>query len=253
MDDLAHVRTGAGPPLVLVHGVGSNRRMWDPVMDRLAAERDVVALDLPGHGDSPADGRPATVAALAGAVAELAAGLGLAPGGWHVAGNSLGGGIALELGRRGHVASVCALSPVGFATPRERAYGHGSLVASRALARALAPVAGAVTAGAVRRALISGQLAGQPARIPPADAAHALRGLAAAPGFDQALEAGMAYRAVGPGPACPTTIAWGDRDRLLLFAARAPAPGGCCPRPATWSCPAAGTCRPGTTRLRSPR
>ena len=61
-------------------------------MDRLAAERDVVALDLPGFGASaPLDGEP-TVEALADAVAGLASDLGL--DGWHVAGNSLGGGIA---------------------------------------------------------------------------------------------------------------------------------------------------------------
>ena len=40
----------------------------------------------------------------------------------------------------------------------------------------------------------------------------------AAPGLRPRPRAGVAYRAVVPGPACPTTIAWGDRDRLLLFA-----------------------------------
>jgi pimeloyl-ACP methyl ester carboxylesterase len=50
---LAYDRTGRGEPLVLLHGQGfSRRRCWDPIVDALAADRDVIA-DLPGHGDSP--------------------------------------------------------------------------------------------------------------------------------------------------------------------------------------------------------
>ena len=45
---LAFDSRGAGPPLILLHALGADRRVWDPVMDRLSAERDVVALDLPG-------------------------------------------------------------------------------------------------------------------------------------------------------------------------------------------------------------
>ena len=49
---LAHVRRGSGPPLALIHGIGSQWQMWQPVLDRLTREREVVALDLPGFGDS---------------------------------------------------------------------------------------------------------------------------------------------------------------------------------------------------------
>ena len=49
---LAHVRRGSGPPLVLIHGIGSQWQMWQPVLDRVSREREVVALDLPGFGDS---------------------------------------------------------------------------------------------------------------------------------------------------------------------------------------------------------
>ena len=45
---LNHVRRGAGEPVVLVHGLGSWWRVWEPVLDRIAAEREVIALDLPG-------------------------------------------------------------------------------------------------------------------------------------------------------------------------------------------------------------
>src|SRR4051812_50074003 len=74
---LAYVRRGSGPPLVLVHGIGSQWQMWEPVLDRLARERDVVALDLPGFGDSPPLPGTPSVEALARAVADFLGELGI--------------------------------------------------------------------------------------------------------------------------------------------------------------------------------
>ncbi len=107
---LAHERSGSGAPLVLVHGLGHNRGAWDPVRDALADERDVVAVDMPGFGESAPlpDGTRATVEAIADAVAATVAELGIENP--HVAGNSLGGAVALELG-----------------PPRRGALGHGHL------------------------------------------------------------------------------------------------------------------------------
>src|SRR4051794_36676393 len=98
---LAHDRTGAGPPLLLLHGLGSCKEMWRPVVPLLAGERDVIAPDLPGFGESPRG--PGTVDGLADAVVAFADELGL--DGWHVAGNSLGGGVALAVGARGRARS----------------------------------------------------------------------------------------------------------------------------------------------------
>ena len=50
---LAYDRIGSGPPLVLLHGVGHRRQAWGAVLDRLTPHRDVIAVDLPGHGESP--------------------------------------------------------------------------------------------------------------------------------------------------------------------------------------------------------
>ena len=50
---LAYTRAGSGPPLLLMHGVGHRRQAWDAVLDRLTPYRDVIAVDLPGHGESP--------------------------------------------------------------------------------------------------------------------------------------------------------------------------------------------------------
>ncbi|MDQ4040208.1 MAG: alpha/beta fold hydrolase, partial [Actinomycetota bacterium] len=126
MTALAHDRCGSGEPLVLIHGIGSQRQVWGPVMDRLTPQREVVALDLPGFGDSPvAPDAELTPAGHARYVAALLDELGLKRP--HVAGNSLGGGVALELARMGRARSATGLSPVGFWTERERAYSEAVL------------------------------------------------------------------------------------------------------------------------------
>ena len=57
---IAYERTGSGQPLLLIHGLGATRRIWDPQIERLAQERDVIAVDMPGFGDSPMLEGPAT-------------------------------------------------------------------------------------------------------------------------------------------------------------------------------------------------
>ena len=89
-------RAGSGEPLVLLHGIGESHVGWRPVLDRLAAEFDVIAIDLPGFGRSPA--LPGSVAPtagnLAGAVNDALDRLGVDT--YHVAGYSLGARIAIR-------------------------------------------------------------------------------------------------------------------------------------------------------------
>lgn len=182
---LSHSRQGAGTPLVLLHGIGSQRQMWAPVLEQLSAERDVVAVDLPGFGSSAPLPRAPTVAALADAVRDLVECLGLRMA--HVAGSSLGGAIALELACTGGARSVTALSPLGFARGREIAFLRRSLVASRQLSRTLDPVAPVLLATAVGRRVLMRQLVGRPWRVPADEAVSAIRNLAQSPGFDATL------------------------------------------------------------------
>ena len=53
---LAYSDDGEGPALVFVHGIGSGRYRWAPVVDRLVDDFRCVSVDLPGHGDSPDEG-----------------------------------------------------------------------------------------------------------------------------------------------------------------------------------------------------
>jgi pimeloyl-ACP methyl ester carboxylesterase len=214
--DLSHFRSGLGQPLLLLHGLGSCKEMWRPVVPLLAREREVIALDLPGFGASPPG--PRTVEGLAHCIAAFADFLNLDRP--HVAGNSLGGGIALALGAMQRVRSVCAVSPIGFANDREAAYARGVLTVTRVLARALAPVAEPLARPAALRAAFTAHIAARPWRIPPDDAALWTRACADARSFWDLLRDAPGWDVVPP--ACPTTIAWGDRDRLLIHSRQAP-------------------------------
>ncbi|MFC7762239.1 alpha/beta fold hydrolase [Catellatospora bangladeshensis] len=109
--EVAYERRGSGEPLLLIHGIGHHWRAWEPVLDRLAEAHDVIAIDLPGFGRSPVPdgGMPGDMAASVAQLAQWLAAQGLHRP--HVAGNSLGGAIALELAAAGHVASATAISP----------------------------------------------------------------------------------------------------------------------------------------------
>jgi pimeloyl-ACP methyl ester carboxylesterase len=213
---LAYARCGTGQPLVLIHGTGSQRQVWDPVLDRLAAERDVIALDLPGHGESPAGPPVVTPEEYADAVEGLLSELGLEC--VHVAGNSLGGGIALVLGARGRASSATALSPIGFWSPREAEYCRRSIQFAVRAARALDPLAPMVLSNAVGRTLTSAQMVYRPWRMTPEEAIGGTRNLGrSGAGALAATEGYRDWRFVPSGPLpCPVTIAWGQHDRLLL-------------------------------------
>ena len=219
---LVHDRRGAGPPLVLLHGIGSRRGVWDPVVPLLAREREVVAVDLPGFGASPPlpPGTAPTIEALADAVAAFFADAGLARP--HVAGNSMGGAIALELARRGAVASAAALSPGGFWNGPERLYGVALLRLSALTARRARPLLTRAVGSPVGRALVLGHMVARPWRVDPAAARADVVQLADAPGWDATLRH-VSRHAFGDGAFAtaaladvPVTIGWGTRDRLLL-------------------------------------
>jgi len=220
---LNHDRRGAGEPLVLVHGIGSQWPVWGPILDRLAAERDVISVDLPGFGATPPrEGLTPSVEGFAECLQQFFSQVGLDRP--HVAGNSLGGGIALELARRGAVRSATAISPIGFWTPRERAFCQASLSRGRAATRLLAPLVPAAMGNPVSRTLALAQLVGRPWRMPAPDAVESLRALVAAPGFPDALAefSHHVFRDPVELDAVPVTIAWGARDALLIHPRQAP-------------------------------
>ncbi|WP_143343144.1 alpha/beta fold hydrolase, partial [Crossiella equi] len=163
--DLVYERRGDGPPLILLHGVGHHWQAWEPVIDRLAKEREVIALDFPGFGRSPMP--PQDIAygpeLLVNTVLDLCERLRLERP--HVAGNSMGGLAALMLGQRGAVASVTGLSPAGLWTDRERAWAFQVLTACRLAARYLPPpLVARLAQHPSARTLFTGMIYAKPAR-----------------------------------------------------------------------------------------
>jgi len=214
--ELAFERRGTGEPLILIHGIGHHWQGWLPVLDRLAAKRTVIAVDLPGFGRSPRlpDGIPYTPESLADAVESFCARLGVREP--HVAGNSLGGYLALELASRGIVRSATALSPAGFWSRAELLYCQTALRAMRAAARSLPPERAARTAESeLGRALSAGLLVAHPTRLTPTALVASSQALAGASGFDETLESFDNLMPPAP-PKSPITLAWGEHDRLLL-------------------------------------
>lgn len=206
-------RVGTGEPLVLLHGIGHRWQAWQPVLDRLAEHHDVLAIDLPGFGasalpDGPL-GIPDTVARLAAFLTDLGV---ERP---HVAGNSLGGAIALELAAAGLVSSATALSPAGFATARELRWAFGTLWMHRVTARAPEPLIRRVAYSPRLRALGWGMIVARPDLLDPEAAIGDARALRDGRGFPIAARAARGYR-FGGSPDVPLTVAWGSKDRILL-------------------------------------
>ena len=212
---LAFERTGSGPPLVLLHGVGHRRQAWHAVLDRLTPHRDVILIDLPGHGESPPLEQDLPILdALLGPVRALLDDLGVAHP--HVAGNSLGGRLALESAVAGWAASATGLSPAGFwRTEREATMAKAAfrmMEAAGGRLRRFAPALSRHTAG---RAMVYGAIISRPSRMP---AEQALGDMTAFLAAHDALERILAELTPFNGKVpdgIPVTIAWGTKDRLL--------------------------------------
>lgn len=205
-------RVGSGPPLVLLHGIGHRWQAWSPVMDALAAHHDVVAIDLPGFGQSPFEEAydvERAVSRLAAVFAELEM---ERP---HVAGNSLGGLLALELAAAGHVTSATAISPAGFWNRWQRAYSLSVVTLIWLASQCPPPVVRACLRTPARRRLACGLLFGKPICVEPDVVMADLAAFRDARGFWPAFRTGLGYSYAAPPIDVPVTIAWGTKDRVL--------------------------------------
>jgi pimeloyl-ACP methyl ester carboxylesterase len=206
---------GAREPLLLIHGLGASSSVWDPVVPLLSPEREVIVLDMPGFGSAPSlpDGVEPTAAALAAALRDQLAARGIDRP--HVAGNSLGGWVALELGRMGAARSVTCLSPAGlWRNPLGPRPGS-----ARRLAQRLRPlVSAALWIGPLRERAVATSVA-RPENVPTREGRELVLGWIDAEGYDGANRAMREHvfdpAGYPPPEEVPVTIAWGERDRLL--------------------------------------
>jgi pimeloyl-ACP methyl ester carboxylesterase len=218
-------RGGSGPPLVCLHGFMDTWRIWELVLARLERAHDVLAPTLAGHAGGPPLGAEPSPGAIADAVERAMDEAGFETA--HVAGNSLGGFIALALAARGRARSVVAFAPAGgwARGDGDRAFGEllrFQLELQRQV-RAAVPSAERLVASAEGKRRATRFLTTNYEHIPAELLVHQMVGIAQCP-----LASALADRGTSAGweldaarIACPVRIVWGTADRLLPWPAAA--------------------------------
>lgn len=212
-------RGGSGTPLLLLHGMSVTWRSWKPVLSLLEQHHDVIAPTLLGHsGAAPlAEGvEPSIHAVVDGVEAELDR-LGLDK--VHIAGNSMGGWVSLELARRGRARSVVVFSPAGaFGSNLRLAVLLKSMSLSlRVLESQGHRIERLAWTPRGRRLLASSQFE-HPERVDPLELIADLRAIKNAPIVRPLLEVlGKDPMAPLPDPGCPVRVVWPRRDRTIPY------------------------------------
>ncbi len=222
LSKLVYDRKGSGETVVLIHGIGHRRQAWYPIFDQLAERYDVIAVDLAGFGESPryAKGVPYTMENACTDLTQNFAEWGISKP--HVVGNSLGGALALELGARGLVSSVTALSPAGFFGRVDRFQALATLTTLRIVSQVPDFLLKVIARSVIGRRLIGFVLYAHPERHD-FEATHGdALALKRCRGFEGVAKAGLRY-AFGAAVDVPTTVAWGTKDRILPYAQAATA------------------------------
>jgi pimeloyl-ACP methyl ester carboxylesterase len=212
-------RAGAGPPLLCLHGFTDTWRTWQLVLGPLERRHDLLALTLPGHAGGPPLPPEPTADAMVDALEEAMDDAGI--GDAHVAGNSLGGHLALRLAARGRARSVVALAPAGGWRRGSRGAADmlRSFPAMQAQARKSIPQLDQLVATPQGRRRATELVAEHGDRLPAELVAHLVLGLAACPGVDALTAAALSQPLELDAEAvdCPVRIVWGAEDRILRW------------------------------------
>ena len=207
---------GSGPPLILLHGIGMSHAAWNAVTPYLRSTRRVIAFDIAGFGRTPPlpRGTAPTVSNLVDALERSLRSIGIAfP--VDIAGNSLGGWMALEAAKRGVARSVVAISPAGLW--QEHGAPHVKYV-FRFLRFGVRHAPGLLKAivrtPTLRELALAVPISVGSRRMPSPDAVRAIEDLAASPAFEDTFDNTRAPFS-GADIAVPVTVAYGNRDWIL--------------------------------------
>jgi len=209
--DTECLRAGAGEPLLLLHGVTGSAAMWRRVMPLLAPHQDVIAFTALGHRGGPrASERPARIAHIVDDVERRIDALGFER--LHLAGNSMGGWVALELARRGRASSVCALSPAGLWHGRDsKAVGVLRSVVRRA--RAARPFMPLLTRLPAVRSIALRESACHGERVTRRELLDLIDDLLGCTVCEDLFDTPEQLAPLSA--SCPITIAWAGEDRVF--------------------------------------
>ncbi len=212
---------GSGPPVVFIHGLSGCWQNWLEQLPLFARDHRVIAVDLPGFGQSEMPAKEISISGYAAAIDELMEQLDIDCA--RIVGNSMGGFIGAELAIRHPerverlvLVAAAGLSIETIRTERKSGLRHRAEnivffslghIASRSHQVALRP--------RLRHALLM-LVAAYPQKLPGPLAAQQVLG-SGKPGFSDALEAMCRYplRDRLEKIACPTLILWGEKDRLV--------------------------------------
>src|ERR1700722_18406114 len=213
-------RAGTGTPLSLLHGIGAIWQAWSPVLPYLEPPHEVLVPTLHGHaGGPPLDsGVTPSVQALVDGIEEELDRMGLEK--VHIAGNSLGGWIGIELARRGRAQSLVLLSPAGAwrSARRIKVQSVGVRYSLSALARYSSRAEAIAERRLLRWAMLAGQVA-HPHRVERESLVTYIHASGQSPVVDPLLRV-IHQRPVDPLPAdrdYPVRLVWAERDRVLPF------------------------------------
>jgi pimeloyl-ACP methyl ester carboxylesterase len=212
-------RGGSGSPLVLLHGFTDTWRTWELVLPALERRHDVLAPTLPGHAGGPPLGNgDVTASVLADAVERAMDDAGFATA--HIAGNSLGGYVALHLAARGRARSVVAFAPAGGWAVGDESWREtlAFFATMDELVKRAAPHADAILASPEGRRQATQQITVNHEHLSVELLAHLMRGAAACETqriIERALLEG--YHLDAERVTCPVRIVWGTEDRLLAW------------------------------------
>jgi pimeloyl-ACP methyl ester carboxylesterase len=215
------VDIGDGPPLLFIHGLSGCWQNWLENIPYFARGHRVIAMDLPGFGQSEMPAEPISISGYAATIDALMQELGLESA--QVIGNSMGGFIGAELAiacpfrvERLVLVAAAGLSTAEMVTERETGLRHRAENVAFFYLGWLASRSTMVTRRRRLRSALLLLVAAHPDRLPPALTIEQVAG-SGKPGFKDALEAMCRYpvkdrlEKIG----CPTLIVWGDKDRLV--------------------------------------
>jgi pimeloyl-ACP methyl ester carboxylesterase len=197
-----------------LHGLGAGWRSWTPIIEQLAERREVIAVDLPGFGETPPLTGEVSIATLTDSVADFIREQGL--DGVATVGQSMGGRMVLELARRGVGGDTVALDPGGFWNDRELFIFGATLRPSISLVRALRGRLPSLLASSAGRTVLLAQLSARPWALSRETVLPDVSGLADAPSTHAAMDALTKGPKQEGAPAGTVpgrvTIGWGRRD-----------------------------------------